>query len=910
MSRFRWLCLFVVWSLTGSAMAAEIKLLQKTHDPYGTPRPAPKQQHVPLGTTVYFELATVGAPADDEVIADSIAVQLEPAGGSPVPLLLPKQKFGPGYLGKIFGSSDREHSRKTAVYIDSEQRLQPSTTYTIRVAARSQSGLELSAKSGTWEFTTEPPPRVVPLDYRLSVNAPSVSWQGGFFTGYCIPSFCFSEAHRIPTFELMNQVRESSPRAWSLRRDFWMTGMDYQPELFSPKLPNIVRERETRRITAIEEHGDEAWLRIEDFFGHEQYGIESNRPLGGDYRVGDEILVADGRNSSRAKVLGVDEALKSVRVSKVATPDGGWKLAYSAPLPKDSDPQAPGLFPPGGTYLRKFSPAGTPAYFWGRLDHEWDLAHRKFGQRLSVNFADAPGDLSIDGRNWTTAKDYAELHEVVRTITGHLIERYGDETLTFSWSVFNEPDLGVLFWRTSWDDLQTFYDYTVDGILRAFEDHGYDSDRVFIGGLELAGIFGTNLKLKEFLTHCAPHGTAPGALLKNAAYADARLEGKRSKRVETLCSQHGGRGTPCDFVSVHAYNRSRMMADKLAAAKQMALEIDPEYYAKLWVNSHESCPEWAAPPDPAYGDSYLGNGYFESWCTDVVRRQLQRAAADPRFAFGETILTFWPWANTNFGGGNDCARQIHVDENGDGQADRSVTVAMPILNLLGLIAGMGNELQVLPEQVVGGHVVSGFAAARDGTVQVLVYSHNGLDTESRSGVEFDVTLAVQGMKSAAFAVQEHRFDSDHNSYFRLGRALRIQDEALHGAMDPADSSTTETLGKAVRALESGERAQQLAGLDQLASLGSRGASAAGAIYQFVAETRDDAVRSKAQETLKRISSPRGYPADVVRQVEEAAQLRPQAMIEQRPATDGALRLTTRLAGNAVNLLKITPAKRD
>ena len=53
--------------------------------------------------------------------------------------------------------------------------------------------------------------------------------------------------------------------------------------------------------------------------------------------------------------------------------------------------------------------------------------------------------------------------------------------------------------------MQKFYDYTSDGILRAFEDSGYDSRKVFIGGLELGGVFGVNLKLNEFLSHCSPH---------------------------------------------------------------------------------------------------------------------------------------------------------------------------------------------------------------------------------------------------------------------------------------------------------------------------------------------------------------------------------------------------------------------
>ena len=176
-------------------------------------------------------------------------------------------------------------------------------------------------------------------------------------------------------------------------------------------------------------------------------------------------------------------------------------------------------------------------------------------------------------------------------------------------------------------------------------------------------------------------GQASTLVLLNAAYADRRLDGKRSQRVESLCRKHNGRGSPCDFVSIHAYNSSQLMADKLIRAKEIALDIDPEYYASLWVNSHEACPGWNMPPDPAFGDSYLGNGYFPTWCVDVMRRQLHTAADDARFGFGESILTFWPWPNTNFGGGNACTRTINIDDDADGRPDRSAAVAMPISSM-------------------------------------------------------------------------------------------------------------------------------------------------------------------------------------------------------------------------------------
>lgn len=765
-----------IWCAAGwntTVAGADLAVVKKAADPYGLPRPGPDQTNVPLRTTLYVELASSDKNVSVTVVPESVVIELEPEGAPAIPVLGAGRKFASGFHGRLIPGKGAKALSTLGVYVEADQPLRPATRYSVRVQARGQNGESLPAAAGQWQFTTEAADTVHELELAQLPKNSQVDWQGSFFTGYCGTSFCTGTRLRIPTFDLMAQVRKDSPRAWSLQRDFWMTGMEYEATFLPRNLPNIVRERETRHITAIETKGAESVLRVEDFFGHEQYGIASHRPLGPDFHPGEKVLITDGSNSSQATVVRVDAGRGEVAVSGLQMPEKGWKLAYTRPLPTQEDPAAPGLFASGGCYLLKFSPAGTPCYFWGRLDHEWDLGVNRYGRRIVVNFADAAGDLSIDGRNWTTAKDYAELHEATRTIVSHIIERYGDKSLKFDWSMFNEPDLSALFWRTNWLELQKFYDYSADAILRGFEDHGYDSDRVFIGGLELAGIFGTNLKLREFLVHCSPKAASvPGALMPNAAFADPRLAGKRSRRVEKLCQASGGRGSPCDFVSIHAYNRSKLMADKLARAKEMALAIDAEFYHDLWINSHEACPGWQNPPDPAYGDSYLGNGYFSTWCADVARRQLQRGAQDARFARGETILTLWPWPNANFSGGNDCVQAINVRSE-DGNNSISVqTIPTPILNFLGLLSQMGPHFRVLEEKTVGGHVVSGFVSPGDKGQRALVYAHDMLDTESRSGAKFGVHLELAGKAGDRVRVREYRFDRDHNSYFNAARRLR------------------------------------------------------------------------------------------------------------------------------------------
>ena len=77
-----------------------------------------------------------------------------------------------------------------------------------------------------------------------------------------------------------------------------------------------------------------------------------------------------------------------------------------------------------------------------------------------------------------------------------------------------------------------FYDYTVDEYLRAFEDAGSGSDRMKVGGPELRAVFPRGLRLEENFVHYSPRAEGRCSYRPNAAYADKRLDGRRSKKVE------------------------------------------------------------------------------------------------------------------------------------------------------------------------------------------------------------------------------------------------------------------------------------------------------------------------------------------------------------------------------------------
>jgi hypothetical protein len=893
--------IFLVIALLTSVpcVGQQVKLVERLPDPHGSPRPARGARNVPLRTSIYFELETPDRAQSGEVRAESVSVGIQKEGGVAVNVLRAGGKFAEGYRGWLRPKQDLQGKKSLAVYIEPAGALSASTTYDVIVEV-GEDGKSAIAATHRLSFTTEPAPALNPVKFALDLKREPVHWHGKFFSGICNVIFCTQTASYGPTFELMAEARKQHPRAWSYQRDFWTTGSEYRPPGFlAVNLPNLVRERETRRIAAIEPREKTLVLRVEDFFGHRQYGIADGRPVGDDYHTGDEVLIADGVHDARTKVVSADSARGTVTVESVPTPPGGWKIAYEGPLPQHEDPDAPGLFAPGGCYLRKFKPHGTACYYWGRLDKEWDLAHRRYGRRLLPNLADAPGDLSRDGRSWTTVKDYVQWHEVACTIAGHVIDRYGPDALSFTWSVFNEPDLGPVFWRADWNELQTFYDYTTDAVLRAFEDRGYASDKVFIGGLELGGIFGVHLRLDEFLAHCSPTASAKGALPRNAAFADSRLDGKRSRRVELLCRQHSGKGSPCDFISIHSYNKAELMAAKLIRAKEMALEIDPDYYRALWVNSHEACPDWMPPPDEAAADSYLGNGFFPTWCLDVVHRQLSQAAKDGRFAHGETILTVWP-PPANFAGINAVSRVLHVDENGDGRGDGTVTVPMPVFHVLGLLSDLGDHYWVLPAQQAGGHRIGGFASRGDANVlRVLLYTHQPEDTQSRSEASYDITLELKSLAGEGpVRVEEFAFDQERNSPFKAMRALRDRPSAA-GEQRPG------RLADLIRGLQSRDHAEQRAALASLRTLDAAARQAAvPALLKLAGETGDQAVRDLANQVIKTVFAPKAYSRAEIEAIRKQCECHATRLVNVARPADGDVRINARVAGNGCVFLKI------
>lgn len=919
-------------------MERAIRLVDKPRDPHGCPRPSQGEKHVPVRTSFYLELGFAGLKEgeDDQVLADSLSAWLIAEGAAEKPVIRAGKVFADGFRGAIFpGAGFLGPAKTLAVYIEMDEPLAPLTSYTLRLSCRSRDGIVSKDGGLRLQFVTESIEDLRPLNFHLDLREQPVQWNGSFFGGIYKPSFCTSDLNGFrETYALMEKPSRHGRPNWGLQRDLSITAMDWQGDMSrKDRLPNIVRERETRRITKIKKGAKDVELHVEDFFGHEQYGIPSNRLLSEDYHPGDEVLIAGsapyhddsyyprnrrspkppvlalgpsrGVPHASAKVIAVDDAKRTVLVADFPDPPGGWDLKYWEPLPEREDPRMPGRFPPGGCYLKKLNPSGTAHYFWGRLDHEFDLCNMRAGYRPIVDFHEAPGDLSVDGGNWAHPKDYVQYHEVIRTITSHLIERYGDASQHFLWSVFNELDLMSMFWRSqSWAEALRFYDYTVDAVLRAFEDHGYDSSKIWVGGLELAAPWPDNLQLEEFLIHCSPAAAGNCSLRENAVYADDRMDGKRSQRVERLCETNAGRGSPCDFISIHSYTSAATAARKLTNAKRMALAVDPVYYERVSICSFELMPDWLGPQDPAVEDSYLGNGFFTNWAADFVARLLIQAASDSRYAHGESVLTIWPWNIQGFQGSTGFARTIHIDDNNDGYADRAQTIATPILHFLKLLHGMGSEFWPLPEQVVEGQAIFVFGARSASDIRLLLSAYNDRDLQSRSDSEYMANVEIQGLPWRSVVITQYQFDKRNNSSYDMLRSLREQRGADWA--DPYPPFIAYISG--IQALEDSREEVQRDALRWLGTLDKGAELAVFQLKELARSSKDWRVQAGAWKMLKKIRGKGEVcTSSEAAQLEALSELRATRVERKSLGEDGALELTLPVLANGLNFVVIEPA---
>ncbi|MGA2219624.1 MAG: beta-xylosidase, partial [Terracidiphilus sp.] len=164
----------------------------------------------------------------------------------------------------------------------------------------------------------------------------------------------------------------------------------------------------------------------------------------------------------------------------------------------------------GSTNVYTEGPDGTPIYDFTITDRIFDALVAAHVRPL-VEIGFMPEALSTHPEpyrhtfpngdiftGWTyPPKDEAKWSKLVAAYAAHLLARYGSQTATWLWEVWNEPDIG--YWHGTPAEYDRLYDFTAAAIRQVLP-------AAKIGGPEATGVSDHSEPfLRQFLDHCA-HG--------------------------------------------------------------------------------------------------------------------------------------------------------------------------------------------------------------------------------------------------------------------------------------------------------------------------------------------------------------------------------------------------------------------
>ena len=402
---------------------------------------------------------------------------------------------------------------------------------------------------------------------------------------------------------------------------------------------------------------------------------------------------------------------------------------------------------------------GKPIYDFKLLDGIFD-AYKAAGVQPMVEFGFVPKDLAADlpdrheyqvhyphstvsGASNNPPKDYKKWGELIRTVTAHLVERYGKE-IAQQWyfEVWNEPDID--YWHASRDDYLRLYDYTVAGVRAALPT-------AHVGGPATTGPSSEHARdyLKAFLDHVST-----------------------GKSVAT-----GGK-VPLDFISFHVKGRPNIANGHVTMGLNHELSDADHGFAliaqypalrKLPIILSEADPEGCAAcssrVNPA--NNYRNGTMYPSYTAAAYKGLLDLAQQHD-----VNLISMLSWS-FEFEGKDYFEGFRSLATNG---------IDKPILNLFRMLGEMGGErVQAissgsvpLTTQVETGvrtnPDVDALATHEGRQAAILLWNYH--DAEEGGTVE-PVSLKVAGIPSSIHRVlvHEYRIDETHSNAYTAWKEM-------------------------------------------------------------------------------------------------------------------------------------------
>jgi xylan 1,4-beta-xylosidase len=409
----------------------------------------------------------------------------------------------------------------------------------------------------------------------------------------------------------------------------------------------------------------------------------------------------------------------------------------------------------GSTNVYTEKPDGTPVYDFTITDRIFDALIAAHVHPL-VEIGFMPEALSTHpepyrhtfpkGEIWTgwtyPPKDEAKWSKLVSVYADHLRQRYGDQTSTWLWEVWNEPD--IPYWHGTPAEYDRLYDLTAAAIRSVLP-------QARIGGPEATGVSDHSEPfLRQFLDHCA-HGV-------NAAT--------------------GGMGAPLDFISYHPKGNPRIVDNHVVMSVGTQLRA-----VERGMQVIASYPEWKHTPiilgesDPEGCAACQGskNGYRNGPLYGVSVAEATMRTYELARKYGLTVEGAVTWAfefedQPAFAGFRELAT------NG---------IEKPVLNVFRLFGMLGGaepganwiateSSAALPLADVIEHSVGvasdvNAVATRNGReIDVLLWNYHDADVPAPAA---EIHLTIDGLPAKSAVESEFLVDGEHSNAYRAWQQM-------------------------------------------------------------------------------------------------------------------------------------------
>ncbi len=402
-----------------------------------------------------------------------------------------------------------------------------------------------------------------------------------------------------------------------------------------------------------------------------------------------------------------------------------------------------------GCDIYQVDASGRVTYNWQTLDDVFDRILQS-GFKPIVEFGFMPDALaSIPERrqkwgkaNISPPKDYDRWHELVFETVKHFRERYGDaEVATWYFEVWNEPDLGWVFWiedpdpkRKPFGDIREYhklYDYAAAAAKSAFPE-------IRVGGPASAGG-----DVELLLEHV------------------------------TLGEKYYTNSVPIsiDFVSTHTYGKvgtSWNSGVKKGILNSVKWKVDRALY-----HDHEKVrktmrelPLLLTEVGPA-GDNFpfFNTRYVAAWMVKVVDGLLAMSR-DAGEVYLPQEIVYWSGSQVvrQFQAGKGIAVSLKCE--GD-----NVVLKRPLYNAFEALAYLRGHYIEMIEGAQFGDAVRALAAADANRVAVIFYHLNENDRDNTSSGSVNIKLALRNLPFQKFQVQWYAIDEAHSNSYSLWQSM-------------------------------------------------------------------------------------------------------------------------------------------